>query len=145
MSNPKKKNASAKADVHVDRAGWLEATKQKKIINCDQHHINKVVKEIRAAGLHLQSSTGSTQLATLPKVLQYLGPRGLSTPEGTALGYLRLATRVKELKDAWVILTVPENVIGTDGLYHTGVARYIQTGKRGDATNPQGSLDLGGV
>jgi hypothetical protein len=36
---------------------------------------------------------------TLRMALQYRGARGLNTYEGTAAGYMRMATRIKELKE----------------------------------------------
>lgn len=103
-----------------------KATAQKKSFNCDDHHINNIVKEIQAANLQLRSTDGDTQLATLPKVLQYLGNRGLNTYEGVALGYLRIATRIRDLKDdGWQIGSLREDVVGPDGMWHKGVGRYF--------------------
>jgi hypothetical protein len=106
-------------------------------------HIRKVCHEIAENGLALRNTTGKTQHATLPKVLAYFGPRGLNTYEGTAAGYARLATRIKELKESWEIHTLRENVVGPDGLYHANVGRYVLIGRRADCSNAQGSLDLG--
>lgn len=106
-------------------------------------HISKVCDEIVANGLALHNATGATQLETLRKVLMYFGPRGINTYEGTAAGYARLATRIKELKEAWDIRTLRENVVGPDGLYHARIGRYVLIGRRADFANPQGSLDLG--
>lgn len=103
---------------------------QTKPLDYSSHHINKVVQEIRAAGLQLRSTAGDTQLETLPKVLQERGSRGLNTYEGVAAGYLRIATRIKDLEEVWLINSLRENVIGPDGLFHKGVARYILIGKR---------------
>lgn len=127
---------------HVNQAGGPRATKQKKTHYSDHHSINNVLAEIRAAGLRLSNTSGDTQIATLPKVLAHFGPRGLSTYEGVAAGYLRIATRVKELKETWVINTLREDVIGPDGLFHKRVARYILIGKRKDV-EAQRVLDLG--
>lgn len=103
-----------------------EATKQKKTLNCSDDHINNIVKEIQAANLQLRSTDGDTQLVTLPKVLQYLGNRGLNTYEGVALGYLRIATRIRDLKDdGWQIGCLREDVVGPDGMWHKGVGRYV--------------------
>lgn len=143
MPNPTKENASGEAGVHVDHAGGPETTEQKKTISCSSHHINNVLKEIRIAGLRLRSSAGDTQLETLPKLLQHMGPRGLNTYEGVAAGYLRIATRIKDLEDAWVINSFRENVIGPDGLFHKGVARYVLVGKRKGIQPVQRTFDLG--
>ena len=115
---------------------------QSNTLNCDSHHISKIISELRTAGLQLRSTVSDTQLATLPKVLQYLGSRGLGTFEGTAAGYARLATRIKDIKNVWVINIVREDVVGPDGLFHKSMARYIIIGKRKDLA-AQGSLDLG--
>lgn len=77
--------------------GQGKATFRKNQIKC-ANDIAKVVHDLQANGLALQNASGDSQLSTLPKVLEYLGPRGLSTYEGVAAGYLRIATRVKELK-----------------------------------------------
>ena len=108
---------------------------------CSTNTINKIVREIRKAGLQLRSTSGDTQLETLPKVLQHFGPRGLNTYEGVAAGYLRIATRVKELKDTWEIYSLREDIVGPDGMFHKGVARYV-IGKRKDLPPAQQSLDL---
>jgi hypothetical protein len=131
---PKKKVAPGKG----------KATSRYSQIKC-ANDIAKVVRDLQANGLALQSASGDTQLATLPRVLKYLGPRGLSTYEGVAAGYLRIATRVKELKATWEILTLRESYVGPDGLYHAGVARYVLVGKRQRQPDAQGSLDLGGA
>lgn len=143
MSDREMKNASGEAGVPV-AGGEAKATKQKKLRYCGVHHINKVVREIQRAGLKLRSTAADTQLETLPKVLQYFGARGLSTYEGQAAGYLRIATRIKELKDTWEIHSLREDVIGPDGLFHKGVARYVLIGKRSDlpAEQEQQPLDL---
>lgn len=118
-------NSGEAAGVGVAGGGEAKATAQRKRINCDADHIKNVVQEIRAVGLQLRSTDGDTQLATLPKVLQYLGNRGLNTYEGVALGYLRIATRIRDLKDdGWQIGCLREDVVGPDGLWHKGVARY---------------------
>lgn len=84
------------------------------------------------AGVSLRSADSRSQLDTLRRALEFRGARGLSTYEGTAAGYLRLATRVKELKSQWDIYTLREDVIGPDGLLHKGVARYVLFGRRQD-------------
>jgi hypothetical protein len=125
--------------------GKAKAPKQKRTRYCSTNSINKVVREIRKAGLQLRSTSGDTQLETLPKVLQYRGAKGLSTYEAVAAGYLRIATRVKELKETWEIHSLREDVVGPDGLFHKGVARYVLVGKRKNLPPAQQSLDLGTV
>lgn len=142
MSNRKKKNASGQAGVSVV-GGQAKATKQKKAIYCGAHHIKKKMQEIRRAGLQLRSTASDTQAETLPKVLQYFGSRGVNTFEGQAAGYLRIATRIKKLKEIWEIASLREDVIGPDGLFHKSVARYVLLGKRKDLPPAQQSLDLG--
>lgn len=129
---PKKKVAPGKGKATF-RHGQIKCT----------NDIAKLVRELQVNGLALKSASGPTQLETLPKALAHLGPRGMSTYEGVAAGYLRIATRVKELKASWEILTLRESYVGPDGLYHHGVARYVLTGRRRDAFDPQGTLDLG--
>lgn len=126
-----KANAPDQGSACLNRAGEPTA-KPQKIFDCGIENITKVCEELRAAGVGLQSADGRTQLATLRRALEFRGSRGLSTYEGTAAGYLRMATRVKELKASWDIYTVTEDVIGPDGLVHRGVARYILRGRRQD-------------
>jgi hypothetical protein len=144
MRNPQMKNASGKAGVPV-AGGKAKATKQKTVRYSGTHSINKVVREIQQKGMQLRSTAADTQLETLPKVLQHFGARGLSTYEGVAAGYLRIATRIKELKETWEIASLREDVIGPDGLFHKGVARYVLIGKRKDLPPAQQSLDLEGA
>ena len=61
----------------------------------------------------------------------------------TVMGYLRIATRVKELQETWEIQSLREDVVGPDGLFHKSVARYVLLGKRKDLPPAQQSLDLG--
>jgi len=144
MADRKMKNATAKGGAsHVGGGGQAPTTKQKKTYDCGADHIRYVVNEIQWAGLQLRSTAGDTQLTTLPKVLEYFGARGLSTYEGQAAGYLRIATRIKELKETWEIISLREDVIGPDGLFHKGVARYVLIGKRKDLPPAQEQLDLG--
>jgi hypothetical protein len=110
--------------------GQAKATAQKSALNCNDDHISKLVEEIAEVGLRLRSSSGNTQLATLPKVLQYLGSRGANTYELVALGYLRAATRIKDLENEYEISSLREDVFGPDRLLHKGVARYVLIGKR---------------
>ena len=95
-----RRNGNGSEDAAVDVAGgWrAEATKQQNKFYCTEDHIRKLAAEIRAAGLQLRGTSADTQLTTLPKVLEYLGPRGLNTYEAMGLGYLRVATRIKELR-----------------------------------------------
>lgn len=136
---PKNENANSgeAAGVGVGGGGEAKATKQRKRRLCGDDYIKDRVREVKEVGLQLHSADGATQLATLPRILQYFGPRGLNTYEGVALGYLRIATRIKELKEHWEIQTVREDVIGPDGLYHVGIARYILTGKKRPETSPE--------
>ena len=145
MVDRKMKNATPKGGAsHVGGGGPAPTTKQKKTYICDAEHIKYFVNEIAWANLKLHSTSGDTQHATLPKVLEYLGPRGANTYELVALGYLRAATRIKDLEDQYEIISLRENVIGPDGLFHQGVARYFFGGRRNQPpAQPQGQLDLG--
>jgi hypothetical protein len=143
MRNPQVKNASGEAGVSVAGGEQAAATKQKKTRYCRTNDINKVLREIRRKELQLRSTVTDTQLETLPKVLQHFGARGLNTYEGQAAGYLRIATRIKELKETWEIHSLREDVIGPDGLFHKQIARYVLIGKRKDLPPAQQSLDLG--
>lgn len=116
--------------------GQAKATAQKSALNCSDDHISKFVEEIAACGLRLRSTSADTQLTTLPKVLRYLGARGLNTYEGVALGYLRIATRIKDLESEFEIASLREDVVGPDGLLHKGVARYILLKKREQPARP---------
>lgn len=124
-----KTNALGKEGAVFDRAGGPASHK---IVDCGAENITTVCQELRAAGVGLRAADGRTQLDTLRRALEYRGARGLNTYEGTAAGYLRLATRVKELKDRWDIYALREDVIGPDGLLHKGVARYVLLGRRQD-------------
>lgn len=126
------KKQSAPEGASVVQAGGPRVTGQSKIFDCGAENITKVCEELRAAGVGLQSADGRTQRATLHRALEFRGPRGLNTYEGTAAGFLRMATRILELKAAWDIYTVIEDVVGSDGLVHRGVARYILRGRRQD-------------
>lgn len=144
MANRKLKNATPRGGAScVNGGGQAPMTKQKKARYCGTNHINKIVREIQRAGLQLRSTATDTQIETLPKVLQHFGERGLSTYEGQAAGYLRIATRIMELRDTWDIASLREDVIGPDGLLHKGVARYVLIGKRKDLPPVQEQLDLG--
>lgn len=120
--------------------------KKKKLLSCSNNHTSKLRKEIQAAMLGLRDASGASQSATLPLVLEYLGPRGLNTKEGEALGYYRIATRIQEMEArGWNIASLRESIIGADGLKHSGIARYVLLGRKADGKPEQGSLDLGGV
>lgn len=125
-----KKKISAPEGACVDQAGGLMVTRQNKILHCSVENITNICEELRAAGVDLRAADGRTQQETLARALQYRGARGLSTFEGTAAGYLRLACRVRELKTKWDIYTLKEDVVGPDGLLHKGVARYVLLGRR---------------
>lgn len=140
MPNLKKQNAPE--GVCVDQAGGLGSAGKTKVFDCGMQSITAVCQELAANGVGLQNAAGSTQLETLPRALQYRGARGLNTYEGTAAGYLRIATRIKELKDTWDIYTLTEDVTGPDGLVHKGIARYFLRGRRQDMPKAQASLDL---
>lgn len=126
-----KANALGGEGVGFDQAGGPAAITQK-IIDCGAENITSVCEELRAAGVGLRAADGRTQLETLRRALEYRGARGLNTYEGTAAGYCRLATRVKELKETWDIHSLREDVVGPDGLLHKGVARYVLLGRRQD-------------
>jgi hypothetical protein len=143
MPDLQKENATGQGGACNVEGGQAKATKQKKAFNCGAHHINKVVREIQHAGLQLRSAAGDTQLATLPKVLEHLGTRGANTYELVALGYLRAATRVKDLEDRYQIVSLREDVVGPDGLLHKGVARYVLLGQKKTTAAAQGQLELG--
>lgn len=144
MSNPKKQ--SAPEGALVNQAGGPVVTGQNKIFDCSGQNITAVCDELARNGFALQNASGATQRETLRLALQYRGPRGLNTYEGMAAGYMRLATRVKELKDTWDIYALREDVVGPDGLVHKGVARYVLMGRRQDLCDPapaQAQLALG--
>jgi hypothetical protein len=123
-------------------AGGVKA--KDKALFCGVKHISKLRRELHSAGLGLRDTSGRTQCETLLRVLQYLGPRGINTPEGVGCGYYRIATRIQELEaNGWQIASYRERVIGADGLQHDGIARYSLLGRRMDCANPQGALDLG--
>jgi hypothetical protein len=140
MPNRKKQNARGKAGASLPKLAGGESGLDK-FKNCSA----KVVRELSEHGLGLSSASGATQMATLPKALQHRGPRGLSTYEAVAAGYLRIATRVKELKSTWDILTLRESYVGPDGLFHAGVARYVLIGRIDRSVKAQGTLDFGGA
>lgn len=141
MPNPQKQSAPEGARV-IQAGGPVVTGQKKKALLCGANHISKFVCEIESVGLQLRSASGHTQLATLPKVLEYLGARGANTYELVALGFLRAATRIKDLEDRYAIASLREDVIGPDGLLHKRVARYVLLGPRKDLVRPQGQLEL---
>lgn len=144
MSKLTKANASTAGGALVNQAGGPAVTGQNKIFDCSGENITAVCDELARNGVALQNASGATQRETLQLALQYRGSRGLNTYEGTAAGYMRLATRVKELKDTWDIYALKEDVVGPDGLLHKNVARYVLLGRRKDLCNPaQVQLALG--
>ncbi|WP_295950684.1 hypothetical protein [Rhodoferax sp.] len=81
--------------------------------------------EIARAGLRLNSAAGDSQMAMLPRVLRYLGARGLGTVEAEALGYRRIATRIQDLEERGYRVHVDrEHVVTDDQLLHPRMARY---------------------
>lgn len=130
MTNQKKQKAAGQGSSLIVAGGQAKSTAKRKKLSCGEHDIKNLVRLVHAADLQLRSTATDTQQATLPKVLEFLGPRGLNTYEGVALGYLRIATRIKELKETYDIGTVREDVVGPDGLWHIGVARYYLIGKK---------------
>lgn len=141
MSERLKEKATGQGGFSNVVGGQAKTTKKTRY--CGAHHINKVVREIQRAGLQLRSAAGDSQLATLPRVLEYLGSRGANTYELVAMGYLRAATRVKDLEDRYEIASLREDVIGPDGLLHKGVARYVLLGRHKATAPAQGQLDMG--
>jgi len=139
-----KECAPGQGGAHSIQVGASAPTQ--KVVDCGAENITSVCEELRAAGVGLRAADGRTQLDTLRRALEFRGARGLNTYEGTAAGYLRLATRVKELKDQWDIYTLREDVIGPDALVHKGVARYVLLGRRQDlnkAAPAQGRIEGG--
>ena len=112
------------------------ASTQKKIVDCGTQSITAVCLELKENGVDLRTTDGDSQQRTLVRALQYRGERGLNSYEGAAAGYLRMAARIKELKETWDIYALKENVIGPDGLFHKGVARYVLMGRRHDLQEP---------
>lgn len=148
MPNSPKQHASGCGGVQVTKlAGGVTAIPKDAFL-CDEKHISILRGELAEAGLALKDTSGQTQCDTLLRVLQHRGPKGVNTPEGVGLGYLRIATRVQELEErGWRIASYRERIIGADGLAHSGIARYCLLGRAVDtAGNPaQSALDLGGA
>ena len=125
-----KGNATGQGGVYSAQADQLAP--MQKVVDCGAENITSVCEELREAGVALRAADGRTQRDTLRRALEYRGARGLNTYEGTAAGYMRMATRIKELKDTWDIHALREDVVGPDGLVHKGVARYVLLGRRQD-------------
>lgn len=122
------------------------ANSGKKKFLCGVKHTADIRRELQGAGLGLRSTGGITQRAMLLRVLQYLGPRGINTPEAVGCGYYRVSMRIQELEaDGWQIASLRENIVGADGLSHVGIARYILIGRQAESTTPQLDLGLGGA
>ena len=147
MKTPKrlrKQNASGKGGVKITKlAGNVKL--QGNILRCDTQHISKLRRELAREGLALKNASGETQAHTLPKVLRYLGNRGINTKEAEGCGYYRIATRIQEMEERnYVIASKREAIIGADGLVHRGIARYVLL-RDNTEPDPQGELDLGGA
>jgi hypothetical protein len=143
MQSKRNKKASGQAGFN-GVGGEVKATKKNKILRCSVHHTSKLRQELQAAGLGLQDTSGPTQCQTLLRVLEYLGTRGINTPEGVACGFYRIATRVQELEEeGWIIDSRRERLLGADGLVHIGVARYVLLGRRAGFEDRQADLWTG--
>ncbi|SFM64528.1 helix-turn-helix domain-containing protein [Rugamonas rubra] len=139
----RKQNASTKGGAHFTKLAGGVKGQTKEIFRCGVKHTSKLRKELHANGMALRDTSGRTQCETLLRVLQYLGDRGINTPEGVACGFYRIATRIQELEaSGWVIASRRERLVGPDGLAHNGIARYVLVGHGGMLSDPQGSLDL---
>lgn len=135
-------NARGEAGAEVtELAGGV--TEQNKAFRCGVQHISKLRRELERKGLALRDTSGRTQCETLLRVLQYLGDRGMNTPEGVGCGFYRIATRVQELEaKGWIIASRRESIIGADGLVHVGIARYVLIGREDELAAKQGELAL---
>jgi hypothetical protein len=145
---PNLQKQSAPKGARFNQAGGRVAAGQNKIFDCSGETITAVCEELARNGVALRNASGATQRETLRLALQHRGARGLNTYEGTAAGYMRMATRIKELKETWDIYVAREDVIGPDRLLHKGVARYVLLGRRQDLvkkTPAQNQLGLEGV
>lgn len=144
MHNSQKQNAPECGGVQVtELAGGVTAIPKDAFI-CSDEHITKLRSQVAAEGLALRDTSGQTQCDTLLRVLRHRGAKGINTPEGVGLGYLRIATRVQELEErGWLIASYRERILGADGLAHNGIARYCLLGRKADPAAPaQGTLDL---
>ena len=136
-----KKQSPRKEGSDVTKLGG-GVTQRSNFLHCSHQHIKNILNELSLAGLALGGVNTLTQRVVLLKTLQYLGPRGLNTYEGTAAGYARLATRIQELEEEWEIESQRETVIGPEGLIHPGVARYVLIGNHKYMQHPQLHLAL---
>lgn len=142
MPKPNKKNAPLGGTQDTQRSGRVKG--KGKVFLCGVKHTSDLRRELQEKSLALSSSSGQSQRDTLLRILQYLGPRGLNTPEGVGLGFYRIATRIQELEErGWAIASLRETLVGADGYKHTGIARYVLKGRARRQENPQRSLDLG--
>lgn len=141
MPNPKKQNASKGGAKFTKLAGGVNG--QNKVFRRGVQHTARLRRELQSNGLALRDTTGRTQCETLLRVLQYLGDRGINTPEAVGMGFYRIATRIQELEaSGWLIASRRESLLGADGLVHFGIARYVLICCRKDFVDPQGSLSL---
>jgi hypothetical protein len=112
-------------------------------LQCGTEHTNKYRDNVHVAGFGLKNASGTNQRTMLLLWLQHVGSSGINTLEGEACGYLRIATRIQELKErGWKISSQRENVIGADGLFHKRIARYILDGRTADFPPVQLDLDF---
>ncbi|MBC3870301.1 helix-turn-helix domain-containing protein [Undibacterium oligocarboniphilum] len=141
MIESKKQFASVKrGDSFTKLVGGVKS--KGLFLRCGDKHISKLRKELEANNLGLKSASANDQTTTLLKVLRYLGERGINTKEGEGCGYFRIATRIQELEAiGHQILSKREPIVGTDGLIHKGIARYILR-KESNIKSPQGELDF---
>ena len=143
MPKPQKQSASVMRGAFIAELGGGDKG-QIKVFRCGSHHISKLRDEIAGKWLNLRSTSGASQCDALIPIFQYLGSRGLNTPEAVGLGFYRIATRVQELEAlGWRITVTRERMLGADGLVHIGVARYRLMGRLESYSDPQASLDLG--
>jgi hypothetical protein len=140
-----KYSAHGKVGANLSKLAGAGGEKGKiKVFRCGVQHTSKLRRELQTQGLALRDTSGATQQKTLLRVLQYLGDRGINTPEGVACGFYRIATRIHELEDqGWLIESIRERMVGADGLAHNGIARYVLHGRSAGRIDPQGALDLG--
>jgi hypothetical protein len=112
-------------------------------LHCGTEHTNKYRDNVHVAGFGLKNASGTNQRTMLLLWLRHVGSSGINTLEGEACGYLRIATRIQELKErGWKISSQRENVIGADGLFHKRIARYILDGRTADFLPVQLDLDF---
>jgi hypothetical protein len=131
MTSRKQNTSQNKGGAQVDRAGGPNATGQNKVFKCSVAHISKLRRELQQRKLALRGTSGRTQRDALVPILQYLGERGINTPEAVGVGFYRIATRIQELEaDGWLVDSKRERLQGADGLTHDGIARYVLKGRR---------------